>query len=334
MMSAIDKLLRQKGATKSASAAPMDDLVTVSKARDAVVTGESAGANEDGEGRTQRAAQSDSSDDDDDDEREVDVDDVSGGAKKRQSDTYDEESESEAEAPTQPVEVEETFAQLAENIPQIRKVKNIKNYTWMAEGEACCAAFDLVYSAAMHKFLLLDVIERIAGDVVIRHIPGLQRAHLMPPEQAGQPYTISTEGINFAGILDAIPLESIDHTATTCNSIHAILHTYGVEAARAAIVNEISAVFAVYGISIDSRHMSLIADYMTQEGGYRAFNRSGMENVASPFLKMTFETTVQYLKNATLIGETDELISPAARIVMGQPVALGTGSFEIRAPIA
>ena len=72
---------------------------------------------------------------------------------------------------------------------------------------------------------------------------------------------------------------------------------------------------------------------MTQEGGYRAFNRAGMETVASPFLKMTFETTVQYLKNATMIGETDELISPASRIVLGQPVALGTGAFEIRQPI-
>jgi hypothetical protein len=36
----------------------------------------------------------------------------------------------------------------------------------------------------------------------------------------------------------------------------------GVEAARQSIVNEIGAVFNVYGISIDTRHLSLIADYM------------------------------------------------------------------------
>ena len=36
-----------------------------------------------------------------------------------------------------------------------------------------------------------------------------------------------------------------------------------------AIVREVKAVFGVYGIEIDHRHLSLIADYMTQEGGYR-----------------------------------------------------------------
>ncbi len=53
-----------------------------------------------------------------------------------------------------------------------------------------------------------------------------------------------------------------------CNDIGAILHTYGVEAARYSIVNEITKVFAVYGISVDYRHLMLIADYMTQDGGY------------------------------------------------------------------
>ena len=46
------------------------------------------------------------------------------------------------------------------------------------------------------------------------------------------------------------------------NDIVAILKTYGVEAARAAIMREVSGVFKVYGIAVDMRHLSLIADYM------------------------------------------------------------------------
>ena len=46
------------------------------------------------------------------------------------------------------------------------------------------------------------------------------------------------------------------------NDIAGILGTYGVEAARAAIISEIASVFGVYGISVDRRHLSLIADYM------------------------------------------------------------------------
>ena len=41
------------------------------------------------------------------------------------------------------------------------------------------------------------------------------------------------------------------------------MRQYGVEAARTAITKEIQSVFAPYGISVDYRHLSLIADYMT-----------------------------------------------------------------------
>ena len=46
------------------------------------------------------------------------------------------------------------------------------------------------------------------------------------------------------------------------NDIYAILMTYGIEMARAAIVREISGVFGVYNIEVDIRHLELIADYM------------------------------------------------------------------------
>ena len=51
-------------------------------------------------------------------------------------------------------------------------------------------------------------------------------------------------------------------TRIRSNDIYAVLQTYGVEMARATIVDEISAVFAVYSIDVDRRHLELIADYM------------------------------------------------------------------------
>lgn len=41
-----------------------------------------------------------------------------------------------------------------------------------------------------------------------------------------------------------------------------MLQHYGIEAARDNIIKELCAVFSVYGITIDHRHLSLIADYM------------------------------------------------------------------------
>lgn len=48
------------------------------------------------------------------------------------------------------------------------------------------------------------------------------------------------------------------------NDIYAILKTYGVEMARAAILKEMGGVFGAYNIQVDRRHLELIADYMVR----------------------------------------------------------------------
>lgn len=45
------------------------------------------------------------------------------------------------------------------------------------------------------------------------------------------------------------------------------------EVARATILSEVSAVFGAYGIAVDQRHLSLIADFMTFHGAYRSAPR-------------------------------------------------------------
>ena len=65
------------------------------------------------------------------------------------------------------------------------------------------------------------------------------------------------------------------------------------------------------------------------QGGYRALNRIGMEACTSPLLKITFETAASFLVSATLHGDIDTLTSPAARIVLGRPVGVGTGSLDL-----
>lgn len=117
------------------------------------------------------------------------------------------------------------------------------------------------------------------------------------------------------------------------NDVWAVLNTYGVEAARNALVREVRAVFGAYGIAVDARHLSLIADYMTYEGGYKPLSRLGMGSSTSPLLKMSFETTVGFLTAAATGAEDDTLASPAANIVVGRPVKVGTGAFELLHPL-
>jgi len=73
---------------------------------------------------------------------------------------------------------------------------------------------------------------------------------------------VATEGVSFD--VAWAKADIVDSKRIDCNDIYAILCTYGVEAARAAIVNQVATVFGVYGINVDRRHLGLIADYMVR----------------------------------------------------------------------
>ena len=87
--------------------------------------------------------------------------------------------------------------------------------------------------------------------------------------------------------------------------------------------------FGVYGIQVDYRHLALVADYMTYDGVYKAFNRYGMEASSSPLQQMSFETTMKFLKAATIHGDEDRLLSPSACLVAGRLVDGGTGCVTL-----
>jgi len=89
-------------------------------------------------------------------------------------------------------------------------------------------------------------------------------------------------------------------------------------------------VFGAYGIGVDARHLSLISDFMCQQGGYRPFSRLGINDSTSPFLKMTYETATAFLTEAAVRGDVDKLTNPSAAIVLGKMVNVGTGSIGLQ----
>ncbi|XVE96012.1 hypothetical protein REPUB_Repub02eG0185000 [Reevesia pubescens] len=114
------------------------------------------------------------------------------------------------------------------------------------------------------------------------------------------------------------------------NNIHAMLNTYGVEAARETIISEINHVFTSYGIAVNIRHLTLIADFMTHSGRYRPMSRlGGIAESTSPFSKMSFETASKFIVEAAKHGLVDNLETPSSRICLGLPVKMGTGSFDL-----
>lgn len=73
---------------------------------------------------------------------------------------------------------------------------------------------------------------------------------------------------------------------------------------------------------------------MTRGGGFAGFNRTGLKAGVSPFMKMSFETTLGFLRDAVLEGDWDDLKGPSARIVVGRVGRIGTGSFDVLMPVS
>jgi DNA-directed RNA polymerase I subunit RPA1 len=173
--------------------------------------------------------------------------------------------------------------------------------------------------------LMVGLVEKAASKTLIRARKKIDQAFINE-EQNGRGRCLQTAGINFE---EMWKLESVDHSRLMSNDIWAVRCSYGVEAARNTIVDQIRSVFGVYGIEVDPRHLSLIADYMTFGGDYTPMNRTGMREMSSPFLQMSFETTAQFLTHAAMKGNRDSLNSPSANIVVGRPIRHGTGAFSL-----
>ncbi|KAH3666448.1 hypothetical protein OGAPHI_003444 [Ogataea philodendri] len=200
----------------------------------------------------------------------------------------------------------------------------ISQFNYDDENGAWCD-FKLELSAETQKLLMVNIIETVCKSVVVREVGGIGRCLHPEPEQGKR--ILVTEGVNFAAMWEHDAFINVNGIRS--NDVAAVLRTYGVEAARNTIVNEINNVFGRYAISVSSRHLDLIADYMTREGTYLAFNRQGIDSSTSSFTKMSYETTCQFLTKAVLDNDREELQSPSARIVIGKLNNVGTGSFDV-----
>ncbi|KAE9596846.1 putative DNA-directed RNA polymerase [Lupinus albus] len=139
---------------------------------------------------------------------------------------------------------------------------------------------------------------------------------------------LQTSGIHFQTFWEL--QDDLDVNYVYSNNVFEMLNAYGVEAARETIIREVQNVFKSYGISVNIRHLTLIADFMTHSGGYRPMSRMGsIADSTSPFIKMCFETASKFIVEAAYHGQVDTLETPSARVCLGLPVKMGTGCHDL-----
>ncbi len=140
-------------------------------------------------------------------------------------------------------------------------------------------------------------------------------------------FTIHTEGSNLGQVLK---IEGIDKFRTSTNDIYEIENVLGIEAARNAIIHETSRTLGEQGLSVDIRHIMLVADMMTHQGVVNSIGRHGISGEKSSVLaRAAFEETSKHLLHASIRGEVDHLTGVIENIIIGQPIPLGTGSASV-----
>jgi DNA-directed RNA polymerase I subunit RPA1 len=245
--------------------------------------------------------------------------------KKKEMATYEEEEKEEkAEEGSEPEE-EKKEEKEEDQVPK-RFIEHLNSLDFNIEE----GTFTIILGFPLEtkKLLLLEICANVAESTTFKSIVGVENSFLLERKnKIGSELTLQTQGIN---IKEAFKNERLfELTRLETNDIQSILTIYGVEAARNCIVKEIKAVFDVYGICVDYRHLALIADYMTFNGGIRSFNRMGMEMSSSPLLRMSFESTVNYLTKSCMCMEKEIIKSPSAFITIGETARLGTGMFDL-----
>ena len=201
---------------------------------------------------------------------------------------------------------------------------SILDYTYDTQKERWCE-LTLSFDVSRKTVDMSNVVRKSAEKAVLHEVKNIRRGFIVQNEKNED--CLQTEGVN----IDAIfKYENVlDLNRLYCNNVHDMARYYGIEAANKTIVKEIVNVFKAYGIDVDKRHLSLVADYMTFDGTYKPFNRIGIENNPSPLQQMTFETAIGFLRSATLAGKCDTLDSPSSRLVIGKPCNGGTGTFKV-----
>ncbi|MEJ2267455.1 MAG: DNA-directed RNA polymerase subunit A' [Nanoarchaeota archaeon] len=154
-------------------------------------------------------------------------------------------------------------------------------------------------------------------------ISGVKGVHQVLVVKREKNFVIITLGSN---LKDMLKLKEVDVDRIVSNDLHEVAKVLGIESARQLIINEIYSVINTQGLSIDEKHLELVADAMTNTGEVKGVTRMGIIAQKSSILaRATFETPEKQFVNATIKGNGDKLTSVIENILLNQPVPIGTG---------
>jgi DNA-directed RNA polymerase II subunit RPB1 len=186
-------------------------------------------------------------------------------------------------------------------------------------------------------YLLKNFQDQLLENIVLRGVKRIKKVILRKikdnvTEQSGifkkkDIWVLDTIGTN---IMDVLALDYIDPNRTFSNDIVEIYETFGIEAARQAIYNELADVIEFDGTYINFHHLSILCDRMTFTNKMISIFRHGINNDnIGPIAKASFEETPEMFLKAARHAELDTLRGVSANVMCGQEGLFGTNAFQV-----
>jgi DNA-directed RNA polymerase subunit A" len=161
-------------------------------------------------------------------------------------------------------------------------------------------------------------------DAIVKGVRGIHRAVVVKGD--GE-YFVRAAGFNVIGAMEH---PAVDPKRIYTNNIKEIERVFGIDAARNAILKEITDVMDMQNLYVDTRHIMLISDAMTNSGKVRSIGRHGLSGQKVGVLgRAAFEETVKHLINAAAFSDEERLVGVTENIIVGQTVPVGTGKIRL-----
>ena len=158
----------------------------------------------------------------------------------------------------------------------------------------------------------------------VKGVPDIERVTIVKQDEE---WVIQTAGSNLSKI---IAIDGIDTSRIITNNVYEVWQTLGIEAARNALIKEVTNTLEEQGLEVDMRHIMLVADLMTSKGHLQQIGRHGIAGTKTSVLaRAAFEITVPTIAKASLEGQIESLKGVTENVIVGATVPIGTGMVEL-----
>ena len=221
----------------------------------------------------------------------------------------------------QKLQLEVTLDDIRRAILAIPRLKIREERVTVLPQKSCIRIYIYPDEKEKDVYFTLKHLKRLLPRVVIKGIPNAARAVIS--DEKGE-RKLLVEGY---GLKEVMTTEGVIGTETQTNHVMEMQQVLGIEAARNSIYREIDYTMASHGMSIDPRHVMLLADVMTYKGEVLGITRFGVAKMKDSVLMLaSFEKTTDHLFDAALYGKSDAIAGVSESIIMGNPAqTVGTG---------